>query len=100
MTMDPEFIVVHEAGTAQMHGLQHPNAKVLARDAKSIAIKVPSHYYAMGVRGMGRGYAPAETLVFRIKRSRGVAGWPFSGHGEGLDVELILRWSHEGIAKK
>lgn len=97
--MNPKLLVVHEEGTAAMPGLQHPNAKVLARDEGTIAIKVPARTYASGIRGMGRSYAPAETLVFSIKGSRGVGGIPFSGFGEVLEVQVLLRWTHEKLPK-
>lgn len=93
--MNPRLLVVHEEGTASMVGFQHPKAKVLANDGSTIAIKIPSHTYATGPRGLGRNYASAETLVFAILHSRGVGGIPFSGHGEVLEVNVLLRWSHE-----
>ena len=92
--MTPKFIVIHARGTVMMGGLKHPPATILARSEDTIAIKVPSNYYQSGVRGLSRSYAPAETLVFRLLKSHGVDGYGFSGHGEGFDVELLLRWEH------
>lgn len=97
--MTPRFIVLHSGGTARMSGLQHPNAKVLARTKDTVAIKVPSHTYANGVRGISRGYEPAETIVFRLLKAHGVAGYGMCGYGEGFDVEVLLRWTHERADK-
>lgn len=82
-----------------MVGLSHPSAKVLARDAKTIAIKVPARTYATGPRGLGRNYSSAETLVFAINRSLGEQFIPFSGNGEVLEVAELLRWSHGNTSK-
>lgn len=98
--MSPKLLVVHAEGTASMPGFQHPKAKVLAKDDNTIAIKIPSHTRTSGARGLGRTYDSAETLVFAIQRSRGEDCIPFSGCGEVLEVQVLLRWSHEKAPKK
>lgn len=96
--MTPKFIVLHPDGTARMSGLQHPKAKLLARTADTVAIKVPSHTCAAGMRGI-RGYAQAETWVFRLLKAHGEAAYGLGGFGEGFDVEVLLHWTHDRATK-
>ena len=79
------FMTIRE-GKASIHGYEHhDHLRILAQSAVAVVVKVPGHTYAIGSRHsmLGRGYAPVETKVYRIKRAV---------DEETLEVEQLISW--------